>query len=76
MRRFSFIERHWPFGPAVCEVRLTHEQLAELVGTSRETTTKVLGELREQGLIELRRGKVVLLDLRALEAFAEATPDS
>jgi len=60
----------------VCEVRLTHEQLAELVGTSRETTTKVLGELREMGLIELRRGTVALLDLRALEAFAQANPDS
>jgi len=59
----------------VCEVRLTHEQLAELVGTTRETTTKVLGELRDQGLIELRRGTVALRDLRALEAFAEANPD-
>jgi CRP/FNR family cyclic AMP-dependent transcriptional regulator len=68
--------RRWPFGPAVCEVHLTHEQLAELVGTSRETTTKVLGELREMGLIELRRGKVALLDLSALEAFAEASPHS
>jgi CRP-like cAMP-binding protein len=31
--------RRWPFGSTLCEVRLTHEQLAELVGTSRETTT-------------------------------------
>jgi hypothetical protein len=36
----------------------------------------VLGELREMGLIELRRGTVALPDLRALEAFAEANPDS
>jgi CRP-like cAMP-binding protein len=68
--------RRWPFDVALCEVRLTHEQLAELVGSSRETTTKVLGELRDMGLIELRRGTVALLDLRALEAFAEANSDS
>jgi hypothetical protein len=36
----------------------------------------VLGELRGQGLIELRRGKVALLDLTALEVFAEANSGS
>jgi CRP-like cAMP-binding protein len=62
----------WPFSRRAGDVRLTHEQLAELVGTSRETTTKVLDELRDQGWIELQRGKIVLLDLKALEAFAES----
>jgi CRP-like cAMP-binding protein len=62
----------WPFSRRAGDVRLTHEQLAELVGTSRETTTKVLNELRDQGWIELQRGKIVLLDLKALEAFAES----
>ena len=51
------------------EVRYTHEQLAEMAGTHRETATKVLNELREQGLIELKRGRVVLLDLPALRAL-------
>jgi len=63
--------QRWPFGRQACEVYLTHEQLAELVGTSRETTTKVLGELRDQGLIELRRGIIAVRDLVALIAFAE-----
>jgi hypothetical protein len=35
-----------------------------------------LCELGEMGLIELRRGTVALHDLRALETFAEASPDS
>lgn len=59
----------WPFGRR-SEVRFTHEQLAEYVGTYRETVTKVLNELREQGMIELKRGKIVLLDLPALEEMA------
>ena len=50
---------------------LSREQLAELVGTSRETTTKVLNELREHGLIGLRRGMIALRDRVALLAFAE-----
>ncbi|MDP9373585.1 MAG: Crp/Fnr family transcriptional regulator [Chloroflexota bacterium] len=52
--------------PEVPEVRYTHEQLAEMVGGGRETVTKVLNEWREGGLIELKRGRVVLLDSGAL----------
>ena len=48
------------------QVRITHEQLAALVGTSRETTTKVLGDLAGQGLIELGRGRISVLDLDRL----------
>lgn len=57
------------FRPGQREVRLTHEQLADLVGTHRETATKVLNELREAGLVELRRGRVLVLDVAALRAW-------
>ncbi len=43
------------------QVHLTHEQLAALAGTTRETTTKVLGEYADQGLIALGRGRVTIL---------------
>jgi CRP-like cAMP-binding protein len=43
-------------------VAFTHEQVAAVVGTSRETATKTLGEFAEQGLIQLRRGRITLLD--------------
>ena len=48
------------------EVRLTHEQLADLVGTTRETTTKVLGDLRQRELVRLRRGRIQVIDVQAL----------
>ncbi len=66
--------RRWSFSASFTEVRLTHEQLAELVGTSRESTTKVLNDMRERGLIALRRGTIIIHDRTALEAFAEAFP--
>ncbi|GAA2007304.1 Crp/Fnr family transcriptional regulator [Nocardiopsis rhodophaea] len=44
-------------------IKLTHEQLARLTGTTRERTTKALGELADMGLVRLRRGSVVVLDL-------------
>jgi CRP-like cAMP-binding protein len=50
-----------PLGRGV-QVKLTHEQLAALAATSRETTTKILGELADQGLIALGRGRIMVLD--------------
>ncbi len=52
-------------------IRLTHEQLAELVGTTRETATRLLGELRAAELVKLRRGGIVVLDIEGLRAIAE-----
>lgn len=53
------------------DVRLTHEQLADLIGTTRETTTKVLGDLRERGLINLRRGRISVVDAPGLRRLAD-----
>jgi CRP-like cAMP-binding protein len=52
------------------QVNLTHEQLAALAGTSRETTTKVLGDFAEQGLINLGRGRISILRPEALRDLA------
>jgi len=52
------------------QVNLTHEQLAALAGTSRETTTKVLGEFAELGLIRLGRGRITVLDAAGLDDLA------
>jgi len=65
-----------PTGPRLAghrghEVRLTHAQLADLVGTTRETTTKVLGDLQARGLVLLRRGKVVVLDVPGLHTLGD-----
>jgi CRP-like cAMP-binding protein len=48
------------------QIKLTHEQVAALAGTSRETTTKILGEYADQGLVSLGRGRINLLDLDRL----------
>jgi CRP/FNR family cyclic AMP-dependent transcriptional regulator len=41
-------------------IRLTHEQLADLIGTTRETVTKVLGDLAARGLVQQRRGRIIV----------------
>ena len=44
------------------EIPLAQEQLAELAGTSRATTNRVLRDLERRGVVELRRGMVVVRD--------------
>jgi CRP/FNR family cyclic AMP-dependent transcriptional regulator len=58
-----------PLGRGV-QITLTHEQLAALTGTSRETTTKVLGEYADRGLLRLGRGKITILDPDTIAAEA------
>ncbi|WP_219413690.1 Crp/Fnr family transcriptional regulator [Pseudonocardia nigra] len=52
-------------------VRLTHGQLAGLVGATRERTTTALGELADRGLVSLHRGKVRIRDRNRLAAVAD-----
>ena len=51
---------------------LTHQDLAESVGTYRETATQVLNDLKSQGLIEIGRKRITLLDLERLTEVAES----
>ncbi len=53
------------------EVVITHGALSEMLATYRETVTKILNEFRVQGLIELRRGRIVLLDEAGLQKINE-----
>ena len=52
--------------------RFTHVQLAEMIGTSRETLTKVMNELRESGFIDVRERLVWVLDADGLERLRSA----
>lgn len=64
-------QRNWFSRTGKYEVRLTHEELAEMTGTYRETVTKILNELQEQNLVQLHRGKIVLLDREGLQNMLE-----
>jgi CRP-like cAMP-binding protein len=46
--------------------RLSQRELANLVGLTRETVNLVLHELRQEGLVEVDRGRVRLLDVQKL----------
>jgi CRP/FNR family cyclic AMP-dependent transcriptional regulator len=50
----------------IIDLKITHQELAEMVGTSRETVTRVLARLREQGIIEIDQRRMTLMDDEAL----------
>ncbi len=45
---------------AAGEVKITHEQLAIELGSSREVITRQLQKMEEKGILSLKRGKIVL----------------
>src|SRR5215831_9691682 len=54
------------------KVSLTHEEIAQLIGTSRETVTRVLGEFRDKQLAQLRGSTLVIRDKAGLEKLVGA----
>ena len=53
------------------ELRITHEKIANHMGTAREVVTRMLRYFQGEGLVALTRGTVTLSDPKALEALAE-----
>jgi CRP/FNR family transcriptional regulator, cyclic AMP receptor protein len=48
---------------------LTHEEIAEFIGTTRETVTRTLSEFKSQHLVELHGSTLVIENREALEEF-------
>jgi CRP-like cAMP-binding protein len=49
---------------------LTHQDLAETIGTYRETATQVLNDLKAQGLIDIGRKRITIVDPARLAQVA------
>jgi CRP-like cAMP-binding protein len=56
------------------EVRVTQQQLAGMIGVTRESVNKHLSALVSAGLIELRRGQILVPDRRALQELIDSGP--
>lgn len=49
------------------DARLTQQELADMIGTSRETLAVTVSSLRERGVIQMQQQRVVITDLEALQ---------
>ena len=54
------------------DVRLTHQELAELAGATRQVISALLADLKRQGIIEYTRSYFCVDDLQRLELIAMA----
>ena len=52
-------------------LKITHEKIANHMGTAREVVTRMLRYFQSEGMVKLTRGTVELLDQAALEQLAE-----
>lgn len=55
-------------GSIVIDVRLTHQEMASIIGVKRETVSEALAELELQGLISVSRSQIVLLKADQLDS--------
>lgn len=54
------------------KISLTHEEMAQLIGTSRETVTRTLGELKRKRILELTGSTLLIRNRMALEELVGA----
>jgi CRP/FNR family transcriptional regulator, cyclic AMP receptor protein len=50
----------------IIDLKITHQDLAEMVGTSRETVSRELAKLREENIIDITDRRMTLLNAQAL----------
>ena len=60
---------HWELG-----VPLTRAEIAEMLGTTPETTIRTLSRLQREGHLQLGRGRICVKDRQALRELSESEP--
>lgn len=60
----SFIEK-------TCELRITHEMIANHLGSHREVITRTLRDFQDVGMVKLSRGLVTILNIEKLQDLAK-----
>lgn len=58
------------------QARLTQQELAEMIGTTRETLAHTLSDFRERGLLDTKAHQVLIRDAERLAAIAEGDGDT
>jgi CRP/FNR family transcriptional regulator len=54
------------------KLTLTHEEISQLIGASRETVTRLLGEFKNRQIIYVKGSTLVIKNKAALEAMVDA----
>jgi CRP-like cAMP-binding protein len=71
-KRLALVAEGYGHGAPRRRIRLPQEQLALMLGVSRQTVSKALHALADQGLVAVHYGEIELLDPAALRALGRA----
>lgn len=61
-------------GGIALKVKMSHQDLADVIGASRESVTLRLGELQAEGWLSVVKRKITLTDVNRLAASIESAP--
>jgi len=48
------------------QIRLTHEEIAQMIGTSRETVTRLFAEMKKREIVQTKGSTLVIRNTAAL----------
>ena len=51
------------------ELQITHDEIAKYIGSAREVVTRVLKYFAEHQVVEIKRGKIIILNKEKLKSF-------
>lgn len=60
----------------IINLRITHQELAEMVGTARETVTRTLAGLKNEGIIQVDHRRIIILNPRGLTPYRQLNNES
>jgi CRP-like cAMP-binding protein len=66
VRRLADLAEVYATDEVTVDVPLRQDQLASLAGSTRSTTNRVLQQLVDESIVELARGRIMILDVAAL----------
>jgi CRP/FNR family transcriptional regulator len=51
------------------KLMMTHQEIAQMIGTSRETVTRLLGDFKQKKIISIKGSTLLIHNKPALEAM-------
>ena len=67
-------QRQAQFGGSLNELRITQQELAGLVGASRESVSRTLSKMEDEGIVETLRGRILIRDRQKLQMLVGRKP--
>lgn len=72
LRLHDMESRHGGRHALPTRTKLTHQEMANMIGSTRETTTSILNDFKRQGAVEFVGRKIVIRDRARLETIAQS----